>query len=286
MLILVSVMMAVNALLVLLASSFGALFFESNRLQASADEIALIGARKLNENDRIGQINSMVARSRQLVFASRESYSEVDASYIHLRNLAQQLLDEARDGATTLEHERQQLRSLARQEATDAMLAKFNEIKNTYPLSLPWVRVSAAQMNLADIKLGKLSGVQSNVSALTGYDELVSFDHSCGHLQSYSDVELYKDHIDARLPGSDADLNFKLSSLPAPVGDAGSNANQQTAPARAVLASKFAAVDADEIPSLCQVKLHLSVATALGANGSGNAIATGTACAAGGQPVN
>src|ERR1700679_3025457 len=60
------------AMLALVGYSFSGLYFEHNRLQASADEIALTGAKKLNDRDRIGQLNNMISRCRQLVYSDRD----------------------------------------------------------------------------------------------------------------------------------------------------------------------------------------------------------------------
>jgi hypothetical protein len=285
MLILSSVFMALVAILVLLASSFGALWFEHSRLQQSANEIALAGARKLNENDRLGQMNNMVARCRQLYYSSADDLSQVDASYEHLHHLAEQLANEARDSAYLIDSEQQALATLARNEAQTAMNAKYDEIKVSYPMSLPWLRVDAPTMPIS--RNGKLRDVESNVFEMRGFSELVTHDNSQSYLRSYPDgIKLYKEHTNARLPGGASHLNFRISSLAAPVTDvAGVSlvSNRTTiAPARAVLASKFRTIDSSEFPSACQVTLKLKVTTGLGAAGSSYEEAVGTATATGG----
>lgn len=52
--------------------------FTRNRLQASANEIALVGARKLNANDRIGQMNNMVA--------VHEAFDAMDSKLASIKN--------------------------------------------------------------------------------------------------------------------------------------------------------------------------------------------------------
>jgi len=285
MLIMVSVFMALIAVLVLLACSFGAIYFEHTRLQQSANEIALAGARKLNENDRVGQMNNMIARCRQLVFCSTQNFNDVDTSYHHLHHLAEQLDEEARDSAMLLETERHQLATLSRSEANDAMEAKFNEIKVSYPMSLPWIKVSTP--TVASQVEGKLHDVQSNVAEMKGFHELELHDAAYPYLQSYADgVKLYKEHTNARLPGTDASLNFKIASLPAPVAATSGisliSAQTTVSAARAVLASKFRNIDSDELPSACQVTLSLGVSTTLGASSQSHAQAIGTAVVTGG----
>lgn len=284
MLIMVGVFSAMSGVLILLASSFGALFVEESRLQQSANEIALSGARKLNENDRIGQMNNMVARCRQLVFCSSDTYSQVDTSYEHLRHLSEQLADEARESAELLETERHQLSVLAKNEANDAMLAKFNEIKTTYPMCLPWLRVDTPVLH--NRKNGKIADVQSNVLEMKGFHDLEAHDAAQGYLHTYPDMKLYKQDCDAHLPGGDNYLHFKLASLPAPVADSSAPSiisNTTTvSPARAVLAQTFRTMDGDELPSACQCTLKMTVATTLGASSSQTAQAIGTAVATGG----
>lgn len=281
MLILVSVFMAVAAIAVLLACSYGALFFEANRLQASADEIALAGARKLNENDRIGQMNNMVARCRQLVYCSREIVGEVDPSNERLKELAEQLLQESRESAQDLETERVYLAGLAKTEAIVVMNAKYASVKAGYVMALPWLKVSMPALTNVSAN-GKLKLVESNVEELKSYDDLTTYDSSQGYLHTYSDLKLYKQNVNAKLPGSDSDLTFKIGSLPAPLGDAAGK-NVQVPPARVVLADKFETAGTNVLPSACQVELDLPVNTGLGANGGGISKAVGSACATGGN---
>ncbi len=284
MLILVSVFMAVAALFVLCASSLGSLFFEHSRLQNSANEIALAGARKLNENDRLGQMNNMIGRCRQLVYCSTDTYAQVDTTYAHLRHLAEQLAEESRDSAADMETERHLLAELARNEAQITMTKKFNEIKVSYPMSLPWLKVEAP--TLESIVPGKLADVQSNVMEMKGFSELESHDVAQGYLKVYPDLKLYKEHIDARLPAPDNALRFKLASLAAPVGDSASSpiisSSTTVAPARAALAKKFRTIDDDELPSACQVTIDLKIGATLGASTQDKAEAIGTAAATGG----
>ncbi len=273
-LVLVCVFAAVNALAMIMSCSFGGLFFVHNRLQTSADEIALAGARKLNETDRLGQMNNMIGRCRQLVFSSRKTNDEALERYPQLRNLSQQLLAEARQSASDLEAERVRLASIAHDEALISMHNKFNEIKGSYPMSLPWLKVSEPVMRVSDIKFGKMNGAQSNVSELKGLDELAAHDASSLYIHSAS--HLYRESINARLPaGSDGSLDFKISSLPAPV-------EKTISPARVTLAKNFRQINSDHLPSAVQIELKLDVATGLGTPAGNQLVVTGTGAAVGG----
>ncbi len=90
MLILGSVVMTVVGLGLLIGYSYGGLIFTHNRLQGSADEIALAGARKLNENDRVGQMNNMIARSRQMLIESQINLDKAQSDYPQLQAIAEE----------------------------------------------------------------------------------------------------------------------------------------------------------------------------------------------------
>lgn len=256
----------------LIAFSYGGLFFIQNRLRTSADEIALAGARKLNDQDRIGQMNNMIARSRQLVYSSREQLEEATEKYPQMEPLAQQLLEESREQALLLEQQRKALRNTAIAEANTAMQQKFDEIKNTYPMALPWLKVGIAEMPYK--KLGKINDMQTNVEALKNLEELEEQDASKGYVHNSPNLKLYKDSIDAKLPGADGDLTFKMCPLPAPV-------EKTVSPARLVLYKKYKPSDADHLPTAAQVKLRVKIATGLGAGAESQMEAVGTASATG-----
>src|SRR5258708_4471309 len=46
--------------------SFGSMFFFQSQMQKFADDLALTGACQLNDGNRIGQMNDLTARCRQL----------------------------------------------------------------------------------------------------------------------------------------------------------------------------------------------------------------------------
>src|SRR5262249_39841905 len=146
---------------------------------SSADEIALAGARKLNDQDRIGQMNNMVARNRQLVYSSRRQLDDVTSDYPQMEDLAQQLLDESVDSADEIESQRKHLHQVARTEALKAMQDKFDRLKGSYPMSLPWMVVGAPQLSFRH--LGKIARVESNVNELKNIEQLEEYDNS----QSY-----------------------------------------------------------------------------------------------------
>jgi hypothetical protein len=265
-------MLAFVVLAFLIAYSFGGLVFLQNRIRTSADEIALAGARKLNDQDRIGQMNNMIARSRQLVFSSREELDKTTSDYPQLQSLAQQFLDETRDSAQQLELQRKALHNVAISEAQTAMQNKFDQIKGTYPMALPWMNIGLAEM--PSVKIGKIVGTESNVAELKNIKDLEDNDHVKSLVSSDPGLKLYHESTDLKLPGSDSDLSFKVSPLDAPV-------EKSVAPARIALFDKYQPSKDDHLPSATQVTLKVKVATGLGPHAESTLAAIGTACATG-----
>ncbi|MBY0548946.1 MAG: hypothetical protein K2W95_16865 [Candidatus Obscuribacterales bacterium] len=269
MLVLSGMFLLAASIAVILAMSFAALMFTYNRLQTTADELAIEGARKLNEVDRIGQMNNMIARSRQLVFASRKQAEEA-GHYPQLIELADKLLEQSRDGALELENQRKVLRSVNASEVQEAVTARFNQLKGRHLLVLPWIKVGIPQTPV--VKLGYIDQVQSNVAVLEGLEGLESSDHSPAVSDNQS--ALYEENINPHLPGADGDLHFKMCSLPAQV-------ENTIAPARATLANSFRTAPDDHLQSAVQIDMSLEVETMLGATAGGKFKAIGTALATG-----
>jgi hypothetical protein len=272
MLVLSGIFLALLAVLVLVACSFGGLFFVFNRIQTTTDELALTGARKLNEQDRIGQMNNMIARCRQLVYDAHESHTYAYENADHLNQLAEQLHEEAREGAILLEAERQKLRTVAVNEAKSAIADRYNELKEAHALVLPWLKVAIPTTPVVDFGCAK--DISSNVAELKGIDELETEDSK---LYVQTDSHLYKENIDAKI-SSDSELHFWISSLPAPV-------QSTVAPARCILAKQYKALMHPDLPSVCKVEMKLGVDTGIGADAHQEMKATGIAVATGGEKV-
>lgn len=264
------------------AYSYCGLFLEHNRLQSSANEIALVGAKKLNENDRLGQMNNMISLCRQLVYFSRNDYEKTKREFANLESFAEPLLKESRESAARLESERKSLSDTARRESQRAMQEKFDSIKGTYVMALPWLKISSAQLSL--LKFGKINGLESNVEELSKNKALASEDRSKSYLDlsplaggsSPTGLNLYKAETDHKLSGQDSDLPFKLSCLPAPV-------NGVISPTRILLGRAFKEnlPNSDYAPAATHVLLRLQVETGLGPSASSVMEAEGTAITTG-----
>lgn len=267
MLILCSVFMSLLGVFVIIGCSFAGLFFVHNRLESSAGEIALAGAMALNANDRIGQMNNMVARSRQLVYDSHQTLDDVDPT---LEHLAQSLYDENVESAQSLENtDRKKLYQVSETESKEAMQKKYEELLPSYKITLPWLKWGDLKMH--KVRLGKIKDVKCNVYGMDGQPELAAADHAANYMEL-----LYKDDVNAHIP-EDAGLTFKLASLAA-------TTDKCIAPARQTLAVKFADNKDDNLHSAVQVELELNVSSGLGARASESMRATGTAATTGGAP--
>lgn len=189
--------------------------FSQQKGRQSADELALTLAQVLNRDDRQGQMNNLVERSRELVYSSRKAYNDCVSNEFHnMEPLMRDLLEESRTGAQTVEKTRETLAELIISDLRNAQ-KDFNErLKQAHSMNLNWIRTS--QPVVKQLEVGSIDKVKSNVYAPTGFAELKTMDEKSGICDSKTGI--YTGNINAKLPGADADLDFKLSSLAAPVG--------------------------------------------------------------------
>jgi hypothetical protein len=271
-LILVTVAMSVLAIAVLMCASYAGIFFAQGRLQSAADEIALEGARKLNEFNRLGQMNDMIARSRQLVYGTNKQagLASSERNDPLFEKLTRQLNEEAKRGAMLLEEERQKLARTAKDEARIAMQKRFDQVKASYAITLPWLTVQAPELMLSET--GRTEGMQSNAQELQGYPELANEDKV--NVFAGKPVNLYRAETDAKLPIADSP-SFKFSPLPPAVMN-------DMAPARVVLPETFKPTKGDYAPCAAMVGMRLNIGTGLGPAAKGNLEIRSAALATGG----
>ncbi|HEY9755234.1 MAG TPA: pilus assembly protein TadG-related protein [Oculatellaceae cyanobacterium] len=262
---------ALIAMLALVGYSFSGLYFEHNRLQASADEIALTGAKKLNDRNRIGQLNNMISRCRQLVYSDRDDSKDVQANFKEIQKLSDQLMEESRQSAKDLENERTKIRSLAESEAVQAMHDKFNSIKQSYAMNLPWLRVRTPRV--IGVGLGSMGSVESNVQEFDQFDKLKDSDRGQGYVAQYAKLNLYKSNQNEQLK-DDNDLPFYLTSLSVPL-------QSEVSPPRVVSPDDYHEADDDPIPTATQVILDLRVENGIGFGSAGTMTAASTAITTG-----
>jgi hypothetical protein len=243
---------------VLLLAVFGLVvyftMFSQRRMQNQADRVTLVGAGILNRGDRTGQMNNMVARSRELVYNAREIHQRARSGYSHLEPLARQLLEESRAGAHLVEEERQRMVQLNLQQAMEEVKNAASQGGSSRGMSFFGVKTSTPE--LVGMEVGYIDGVLSSVDASEGNPELKALDVASGYVDK--ETGLYKANVNARLPSPDSDLNFKICSLPAPV-------KKEALPARLIQPSVFRRTarlmeDGKEIRDTCE---HLPSAVRL-----------------------
>ncbi len=187
-------------------------FSSSSRGKNAADELALGAAKVLNVDDRQGRINILVERSRELVFSSRKTYSDVSHRIRHLEPLARQLVDEARGGAHVVEEERLAIAMAAENDLATVLKEDAKQLAQKNSMNLSWFKT--ANPKIVSCEVGTLKNSDSNVRIPEGYEELKVLDLGGDYVNRTS--KLYKGNVDAKLPSPDDDLHFRFSALPAP----------------------------------------------------------------------
>ncbi|HEY9869368.1 MAG TPA: hypothetical protein V6D08_09400 [Candidatus Obscuribacterales bacterium] len=269
-LILTCVLTWLVALGVAVGMSLTSLYVTHVSAQSMANEVAMAAAQVLNNNDREGQMNNMISRNRQLVFASREVADWTTPDYPALQPLAERLLREARDSARTLESERSRLRELTQEEAKQKAQEALKQLQSKTRITLPWIQTSAAE--LADFRLGYANRVETNVLVPPGLPQLAEFDRKKEYAQERSN--LYRANVNAKLLGADADLDYHLASLAAPV-------KNSVSPARLIVSRDFRELPSAQLPSAAKVDLVITVATKVGVKAEKKLRVTGSASASG-----
>jgi len=274
--------------------SFAGIYMAETLLQNVANTAALGGASLMNggdpqqqaagtnTSDPIGQMNNMIARSRVAVYESRQNLDNVANSNLgNLQNLSQQLSDTARDGAKSMENERQVLKEAVEEQATTAIknqIAQYNQFR----LVLPWIQIGTPRLVVtgSPIEFGQLTSIQSNVSSMDPSTAVNAYDA----VQNYVDTNNhYKANTRLMLPGNDADLTFLLSSLQPPM-------QHEVSQSRLVLPSAFKALpngngQTGDIPSTVKVTLEMNIETQLACHTSNDIRVTSLATTFGGADM-
>lgn len=187
---------------------------EQKRGQTEADKLALEVCKQMNKDDRIGQLNNLIVRNRELVYASRQITDATNNSVLSFcAPLAQQLQDEAASGSIAIDKERRTQIALE-QNAIKDVIERYNmHTQNSTSFTMPWWKSYALQV--FQVNGGSLKDVQSNVEHTEIYEDLTDQDRKAKYIQPGSN--LYMGNINARLPAPDNNLDFKLTALPAPV---------------------------------------------------------------------
>lgn len=263
------------------------LFLSQQREKTDADECALSLAHVLNERDRLGQMNTIVERSRELVYASRTAYQGcvADQGDPNLEDLSRLFVEESRSGAQLAESGRR----IMTDQVTADVLRAAKEYKHKLSIksktNLGWLTVSPPE--LTEAEFGIVQGVLSNTSATDAFEELLKFDRNAGYLPSNG--RIFAGDVNARLPSPDDDLNFKFCPLAFPIG-------RDSSPPRLTANSIFkprsvffdrqqkTPTSPEQLPSAVRVKIEAPVGTS-GILTAASRIQTVTSAAAGGAAL-
>lgn len=248
---------------VLLIGFFCQFLFLSNQKERSdADECALSFAHITNDKDRIGQMNTAVERSRELVYGSRLAHDELskDESDPALEDFSRLMVEEARAGAQLVDSSRQILSDEVSQDLVIAAKKYKERLTSRAAAKVGIMRVSPAI--LSTVEVGVPRGVNANVTAVESFDELLKQDRQNGYV-SKSGFAFVGD-VNAKLPAPDNDLDFKLTPLASPIGS-GISPPRLTAnsvfDSRAVISGEEKQkIHVTQIPSAVHVKMDVPVA--------------------------
>jgi hypothetical protein len=283
MLMIVALSAAIILTIVALGLSIDYFLFSHTLAGNDADRLATNLAVGLNYDDRIGQMNNLVANSRELVFNSRSNYQRIVESCPMLTPLGDQLLSESRDGADLVEKGRRGLVQLIVQDLqTSAKSGSATLVQN---VALPWA--ASNRPEVLGLRVGTIKGVESNVSAPYGNDSLLSLDTKYGYIDPSS--HLYYGCRVLKLP-EDPDKQFRITSLPAPV-------QGNVSPARLTTPQVFEkSADllkdgqptgslCDQLPTAVQVLLGMNITNRVVVEKTQATTVDSTATTSGGKPM-
>lgn len=214
MLTMTALVLGVLLLVCLIGFGFYLLLAQQKKGQNQADRLTLSLAESLNKDDKIGQMNNVVARCRELVYVSRQNAdAAANERNAVLTPLANQLLDESRSSAQFVEAERKNEIAYLTKKARQAVEDYNMHTHTDSTFNLPWFKTYDPEVQ--DVYFGYIDKVQCNVTNTEVIPDLRLFDEQKKYFEKGS--QLYRGNIDAKLPSPDSDLTFKLSSLPANV---------------------------------------------------------------------
>jgi hypothetical protein len=201
-------------------------------------------------------MNNLIAASRELVFNSRQVQEDMASNNPDFQPLAEQYVDEARQGAGLVSSEYKALLQLS---VTEAQSLAAGDIKSSQSQCvLPWVETQ--NCTLVSMDVGCLEDGESNVVAPTGNEQLYVFDKQARYFDPQSNLVYGNRNL--KLPAPDNDLTFCISALPPAV-------DGTISPARLIPADDFVKltpVIANEMPTKsipeyipCAAQARLSV---------------------------
>ena len=238
--------------------------FLRTKAQDVADHLALLLASKINTGDRIGQMNELQVSSRELIFTSRERIAGCHQEDLDVFSpIAEQLLNEAREGHSLLERERQNLVSQICKELKDAALEHNASLPDQGVFGMGGLLTKQARIE--KVELGSIKNLSSNVKSDTVFERLSELDLQQDNFHKKNGF--YRAEIDAKLPSPDADLSFKISALPPNVKGTCSparNVNNGVFLRRCLLIEHQESQPCHPDFAPCAVQVHCHMPTSLG----------------------
>lgn len=262
MLVLVALVITLIIAVGLIGLVFYSLIFQHGRSQYDVDSLAIKLAPKINVDDRVGQMNQLEVRNRELVFQSRKRCEKVaEQGMRFLQPMADQLLMEARDGQALVEAERRNQIYLIVRDLRQAVQSYNKARDNRSNFIFSWLKTY--EPDVLRVDLGSVTKVQSNVESLPFVEELSDYDRKQNYVETGSN--LYKGLIDARLPFPDSELEYPICSLPARIEGTYSPVRVVNAEAFRPLATimdggKEVPYRLDQIPTAIQIFTKMEVA--------------------------
>ncbi|MCC7530906.1 MAG: hypothetical protein IT342_20460 [Candidatus Melainabacteria bacterium] len=239
------------------------LLLSHQKERTDADECALVLAHVINDRDRVGQMNTVVERSRELVYGSREAHNELvrDDSDPALEDFSRLLVEEARSGAQLVESSRQMMCGQVIEDLKQSAKDFRIKLKAKAESNVGFMKVSPAALSAVEIGLPR--GVFSNATATEAFDALLQADRRSGFVSRAGLA--YAGDINAKLPSPDNDLDFKFTPLAGPIGD-GVSPPRLTAISvfdsrGGFIGEKEKSVLTSQLPSAVRVKMEAAVGT-------------------------
>jgi len=208
--------LALGLVVLMLVVGFGfyLILSDQKRGQAQCEEIGINLVKLLNGQDQIGQMNTIVEHSRELVYLSRQAVLAASGSNVPAyATLADNLLTEATDSSLLVEKERRNQIDIAVANCRDNVTTLYKAKDQSGYRILPWFFED--QLSIQQVQLGSINGNISNIGGSPAIKDLHKFDLEHHYLETAGN--LYYGNIDAKLPEPDAKLHFYLSALPARV---------------------------------------------------------------------
>lgn len=238
------------------------LFLSHQKERSDADECVLSFAHVANVRDRIGQMNTAVERSRELVYGSREAHDAFakEDSDPALEDFSRLLVEEARTGAQLVESSRQMLCDEVKQDLLLAAKSYREKLSAKAESKVGVMKISPVV--LSTVELGVPRGVYANVTATEAFEELLKHDRLNNYVSKSSLA--FAGDVNAKLPSPDNDLSFSLTPLAGPIGN-GVSPPRLTAnsvfDSRAVISrEKEQPASVMQIPTAVHVKMEVPVA--------------------------